>query len=448
MTRAIPVPSRRAGACALSLLALSACGRATLEDEAWTPLSRGRAGSAGAQASAGAAGSTQKAGAAGAAGSAQKAGAAGAGIEPFVRCDVLGVEGPVDVGPAVGARATQLADDQRVVLSTWELDTQSNAVATTRLVDAWGEWPPAISAPSTSQFSGPLPPLVLAPGGAPSSYVAVTAPLVDSPPGQLLMLSTLGASGTLLSAVELGAGEGVRPVAAARSGGGHAVLSELAPYSTVTTVDGGVPSPSEPLGCATSEMVGDVAQIGGAPWVLFASSRPLGTCSLDDGVVGPPSMLLLARVSPLASLGVITQVEGDELVLARLLPAPTGALVAHRYAGAHAGVQPGVSLRRLSSDGETTAGPVEILSPFAVQAAGLGALGGALLVARRGDGATLELSTHAPEAGAAPLRQASVSSPVSSVELVVTEPGGRRALVGWTGGQSARIARVTCFEHP
>lgn len=451
--RACPRSARSLAALTLASL-LAACGRATLEDESWSPLSGGRAGPPGgakagaAGASAGASGAAQKAGAGGASGAAGAAGTAGA---PFGSCVALLVEGPVDLDAAVGARATTVPDDARVVVATWEEETTSNMTVSSRLVDAWGAWPPAIGGPIKPQFAGPLPQLVLARGSAPSTYAAFTAPLVDALPGQLLTLAVVDAGGTYLSGAKVDDGADISPLAASRAGAGHAVLYELPPYASLATVNGDTVTSLGPVGCAISPMVGDVADIAGSAWALFASSRPLGTCLLDDGVLGLPSMLQLARVSgsEASLLGVVAAVEGDPVMLARLFAAPTGALLAHRYAGTNALVQPGLTIRRVGLDGATLAGPVEVLGAVDIQSAGLAAIDGVLLVARRVDGATLALSTHAPEAGDAALATAALSTPVTSVELVVAEPGGARALVGWiaktASGPRAQVARVSCL---
>lgn len=448
--------------------------------------SGGAAGKAGAGAQAGAGGAGAQGGAAGGpagsggaaggpAGSGGAAGeggqggaqggAAGAGGQPAI-CDVFVVDSVVvDVGPAQRAYAAQVQGAEQVTLYLWDpLSPGDVSAPSFTTIAPWSIWPPVIPAPAPLPLISEEGRFAVATGTAPGTTTVLVTPITDADPGPILVTADISADGSFAFVENLEGASVVGPLAIAPSSTGSKIaafgrppfLSKgilIAPDDTITSYG--------TLGCGSSSLVADVAEVGGTPWMITSTSGAFGTCLLTDGPVAPPSRVQIAALGGSGAVQVPaewTTSPSDYATLARLVPVPDGVIAAVRFAGADAAVQPGLLVQRLDAAGNPLSPVVEILQPHQVPAAGLAAAHGNLAVAYVDaldpSGGQVAVAHYVPGAKEPYVTVTVAPEPgdfVHTVEFVQTAPDGMRWLVGFRESSPdntsvrLRLARVSCL---
>jgi hypothetical protein len=452
-----------------SALALACGARSTLEASAGVSSS---AGGGGAQGGGGGASTTGQ-------GGAGQGGAGGQGGALPVACAVLmAVEPPAmpTLGPAFALNDPVLlplaAGSALLVARAGQLESPGPVPSQVDTLPfaPWGAWPPAFALPKVAHpVANPVPfAAVMEPGGTLALLVqpfpmnappgcpidALFGVLPDAPQWPMgFMFPVQGGCVGVDTPLAVGSNaEGLHFAAADIS---TSVAGQGQRGLSFQVFDGAGQLLIPPqIRCSSTPHTGDV--LGGQHDFLFAHSAAINdACGDPNAPAGPPTQLVLRRLSKDAASATTLFQATDALVLTRLLPRSSGAWLIFQESGESALVQPSALAMRLSADGAPGA-------PFPITEPGLGQV----TVAPFGDGfAVAVVDAIDPSAptirlavfSADGLVQAQTSFSTGGAWLMnhhlalLGAPDGKALLVGWVGtspdlGASIFLRRFDCTD--
>jgi hypothetical protein len=435
----------------------------------------GSGGSAGGSAGAGAsAGGTAGSGASGAsgAGAAGGTGGSGAGGAPALACPYLVLAGgPSGVAPSAARNerrprlvlADQLGGPGAValVLATEPVESPiAPPVAVEHVAfDPWGVFPSSLGAASIAVGLGGQSYVAGPAVGKGFSLLYTSQPQVPSLPDSALFLDEQIAPGAAADATAVGDPTDT-PEAVTSNGVGACIASAPSPVGQHHGMgfrifeDTGSSTYSQ-TACATSEVMADAIPWGTGYLLAYTTSRLC--CLCDDGVDGPPSMLVLAAAHVLQSPEVVTTLDLEApatFSYLRLIASPGGGgwLITKISGGVVDG--PFVA-QRVTPEGAVAPGFEVVPSDATSQPPAVAALGDGLGVAwlkTSGKIPTVLLRAFDAE-GNGSGTSGFETNPIS-IETALGSPDGQHLLVGWSAfdptanATRVQVARFDCAPLP